>query len=420
MLMRAPLDIRSLVEARRPGHTLEAPFYTSREVFDLDLDLIFGRHWIFAGLEAEVPTPGDYRKIDIGAQSVILVRGDDGEMRAFHNICRHRGAQLVTAEHGRVIRFVCPYHQWTYKRDGTLINARQMGADFDKSCHGLKPVNLRSIGGLLFICLAERAPDDIDELASAIEPRLAPHDLRNTKVAAQMDLIEHGNWKLTMENNRECYHCQASHPELLNSFSEYSVGFDPGAASGRQQEEAKTYAEFAARTVADWEASGIPSSPVEHLKGRPSAFRTERLVLAGENKSQTMDSKIACRKLMGTITQPKLGGLHIHTQPNTWHHAMSDHALSFCVFPLSPDETLVRTTWLVHKDAVEGSDYDLENLTKVWKATNAQDAALVERTHAGVKSSAYEPGPYSPFTEYQVDDFVSWYIERLQAHFAAG
>jgi Rieske 2Fe-2S family protein len=416
MLMRAPLDIRQLVETRRAGYTLEAPFYTSREVFDLDLELIFGRHWIFACVEAEAPQPGDYRKLDIGTQSVILVRGDDGEMRAFHNVCRHRGAQLVTAERGRVIRFVCPYHQWTYKRDGELMVARQMGADFDKSCHGLKPVHLRSIAGLVFICLAEKAPADIDDLASALVPRLAPHDLRNAKVAAQIDLVERGNWKLTMENNRECFHCQASHPELLNSFSEFAVGFDPSAANARQREEAAAYAQTARETVAAWETKGFPSGPIEHLKGRPTAFRTERLVLAGENESQTMDSKIASRKLMGAIAEPKLGGLHIHTQPNSWHHAMSDHAISFCVLPLSPDETLVRTTWLVHKDAVEGQDYEVDNLTKVWVATNRQDAALVERTHAGVRSPAYEPGPYSPFTEGQVDDFVTWYVERLATY----
>jgi len=418
MLTRAPLDIRHLVETRKAGYTLEAPFYTSREVFDLDLAVIFGRHWIFAGLEAEAPQPGDYRRLDVGAQSVILVRGDDGAMRAFHNICRHRGAQLVSGESGRVIRFVCPYHQWTYKRDGTLIAARQMGADFEKSGHGLKPVHLRSIAGLVFVCLAEDAPTDIDDLAAALELRLEPHDLRNAKVAAQIDLVERGNWKLTLENNRECYHCQASHPELLNSFSEFAVGFDPAAASERQRQEADAYAQNARETVAAWEAQGYPSSPVEHLKGRASAFRTERLVLAGENESQTMDSRIACRKLMGGIAEKKLGGLHIHTQPNSWHHAMSDHMVSFCVLPLSPDETLVRTTWLVHKDAVEGEDYDVDNLTKVWVATNAQDAALVERTHAGVQSSAYEPGPYSRFTEGQVDDFVSWYIERLAHHCA--
>ena len=98
MLMRAPLDIRSLVEARRPGYTLEAPFYNSREVFDLDLDVIFGRHWLFAGVEAEVPTPGDYRKIDIGAQSVILVRGDDGEIS---RLSQHLPASGRAARNGR-------------------------------------------------------------------------------------------------------------------------------------------------------------------------------------------------------------------------------------------------------------------------------------------------------------------------------
>src|SRR5665213_2590997 len=110
MLMKAPPDLRYLIESRRPGHTLEAPLYTSREAFELDLEIIFGRHWIFVALEAEAPKPGDYRRLDIGQHSIILVRGDDGEMRAFHNVCRHRGAQLVSEPRGKVIRFVCPYH----------------------------------------------------------------------------------------------------------------------------------------------------------------------------------------------------------------------------------------------------------------------------------------------------------------------
>ena len=208
-----------------------------------------------------MPAAGDYRRIDIGAQSVILVRGDDGEMRAFHNICRHRGAQLVTAERGRVIRFVCPYHQWTYKRDGTLINARQMGADFDKSVHGLKPVHLRSIAGLLFICLAEKAPDDIGELAAAIEPRLAPHDLRNAKVAAQIDLVEHGNWKLTMENNRECYHCQASIRSLLELVQRIFGRLRPGRGELASRKRPRLMRNLPRRP-----------SPI----GKPQAFRRAR------------------------------------------------------------------------------------------------------------------------------------------------
>jgi Rieske 2Fe-2S family protein len=94
---------------------------------------------------------------------------------------------------------------------------------------------------------------------------------------------------------------------------------------------------------------------------------------------------------------------------------MSDHIVTFSVIPLSAGETLVRTKWLVHKDAKEGIDYDVKNLTAVWNATNDQDRALVEYSQRGAASSAYEPGPYSPYTEGLVEKFSDWYIQRLAA-----
>jgi Rieske 2Fe-2S family protein len=94
---------------------------------------------------------------------------------------------------------------------------------------------------------------------------------------------------------------------------------------------------------------------------------------------------------------------------------MADHAITFSTIPLGPDRTLVRTTWLVHADAVEGIDYDLDTMTKVWQATNDQDAVLVARAHQGISSPAYLPGPYGP-TEEQVEAFVNWYVTRLKAH----
>ena len=107
------------------------------------------------------------------------------------------------------------------------------------------------------------------------------------------------------------------------------------------------------------------------------------------------------------------------TQPNSWHHFMADHIVTFTVLPIAVDKTLVRTTWLVHKDAVEGVDYDVANLKAVWEATNEQDRRLVEEAQIGVASGAYEPGPYSPFTEELVEKFDNWYVERLRACSAA-
>ena len=167
-----------------------------------------------------------------------------------------------------------------------------------------------------------------------------------------------------------------------------------------------------------WEACGLPSSELDFLDTRVTSFRTQRLSLDRGGESQTMDGTVASKKLLGEFKQRDLGGLSFWTQPNSWHHFMSDHIVTFSVIPLDAHHTLLRTKWLVHKDAVEGKDYDLQKLTEVWRATNKQDGTLVEYTHRGSSGSAYRPGPYSPFTEGLVEKCTHWYIQRLQAELA--
>ena len=149
-----------------------------------------------------------------------------------------------------------------------------------------------------------------------------------------------------------------------------------------------------------------------------SGFRIEREPLDGAGESYTIDGTAACRTLLGTFDTPRLGRASMHTQPNGWYHFLSDHALVASALPVAVDRTLVRTTWLVHEDAVEGEDYDLDTLTSVWRATNEQDAVLCARAQRGVSTPGYEPGPYSR-SEYQVDAFVSWYVDRMREHVSA-
>lgn len=411
--------LQSLIAGRCPGHSLDAAFYTADDVFAADLELIFGRHWIQVGVEPDVPEPGDAFTVDIGPWSVLIVRDDDMKISAFHNVCRHRGAKLVDTEKATVGNLVCRYHQWTYRLDGKLLFAEHMGKGFDKSCHGLKPVHLRSLAGLLFICLAEDPPADFDDVARVMTPYLAPHDLANCKIAHQSDLIEKGNWKLTMENNRECYHCAGNHPELTIPLFAYGFGFSPEEVDATELLQAQRYDRMVSDLGARWEADGLPSRVVEHLDDMVTGFRTQRLPIDGSGQSQTLDTKVACRRLLGNLTDPQLGGLSFWTQPNSWHHFMSDHIVTFSVIPLDAHNTLVRTKWLVHRDAVEGVDYDIGNLTGVWEATNRQDADLVELAHVGARSPAYEPGPYSPYTEGLVDQFCNWYVSRLAAGLGA-
>ena len=136
------------------------------------------------------------------------------------------------------------------------------------------------------------------------------------------------------------------------------------------------------------------------------------VVMHGE--SMTMDGKPACKKLLGTLTDSDLGSVRLLNLPNSWNHLQGDHCIAFRVLPLSPQATLVTTKWLVHKDAVEGVDYDVERLSKVWLATNEQDRALAEHNQLGINSKAYEPGPYSQTIEFGVQSFIDWYTGEMQ------
>jgi glycine betaine catabolism A len=413
MLEMTPTRLQSLIRNRRVGHSLDAPFYTSPEVFAADMEAIFSRHWIYVGVEPDVPEAGDVARVDIGAASILIVRDDDGGVRAFHNVCRHRGSRLVDAEKTTVGNLVCRYHSWTYDLTGALIHAPHMGPDFDRSCMGLKPVHLRSLEGLLFVCVADDPPADFVDMARRMAPYIAPHRLRDTKIAFQSELIEPGNWKLTMENNRECYHCNANHPELTVPLFAYGFGFSPEEMDETELQSAKRYATLLADRHAEWEAAGLPSREIDELDTMLTGFRTERLPLDGEGESHTLDTRVACRLLLGDFTNAKLGGLSFWTQPNSWHHFLGDHIVTFSALPIDAGRTLVRTKWLVNKDAVEGVDYDLARLTEVWTATNAQDSDLVGICQRGAESPAYQPGPYSPNTEMLVEKFCTWYIGRM-------
>jgi glycine betaine catabolism A len=409
-------DLAAMVARRAVGYSLEASFYTSKEVYDLDLDVIFGKHWLFAATEAELAEPGDYVTVDIGAYSIIIVRDDDENVRAFRNVCRHRGSRILEDPCGSVGNLVCPYHQWTYRTDGSLIFAEGQAPTFDRARFGLKSVNVRTVAGLVLVCLADEPPADIDEVAAVIEPYLAPYRLQDTKVAHQIDLIEEGNWKLVMENNRECYHCDAGHPELIDAyfpFNRYSEGDVPP----RMRPVFERFMAAEARLKSACAATSIPLGTHRELDNRPTGYQLAHLPLDGAGASFGTAGAQVSRKLIGEITDPAFGDMTLHLQPNSWFHMLSDHAVVFRALPLAPDKTLVRSTWLVHADAVEGVDYDLDSLTAVWRATNDQDKAFVETVQRGVGDPGYEPGPYA-MVEDDVEAFDNWYIGRLREHFS--
>ncbi|WP_298814136.1 aromatic ring-hydroxylating dioxygenase subunit alpha [uncultured Roseibium sp.] len=400
--MYSDADILSLLMSRRPGYSLPQAFYIDEDVFQADMKNIWHKEWVFAVPSAELPKSGNYVTLQIGDYSIVVVRGSDGRIRAFHNSCRHRGSRICSAARGSAPKLVCPYHQWTYELDGSLLWARDMGPDFDPKQHGLKTVHCIDVSGMIFICLADAAPD-----TSALEKQasryLGPHDLTNLKVAHRSSIVEKGNWKLVLENNRECYHCSGSHPSLCRTFPD-----DPNLFGG---DDTKTTNE-ARQHISRCESAGLAS---RYVISQNEQWRFVRIPILGEAVSYTMDGKAAVSRRTGTIPFDHAGACLLFHYPNTWNHFLSDHVLMFRVLPIGPMEAEVTTFWLVHKDANEGVDYDLNRLTEVWIHTNNEDRQIIEENQRGIRSPAYEPGPYSPVQESGVIQFVEWYTRTLEA-----
>ncbi|SFH51032.1 aromatic ring-hydroxylating oxygenase subunit alpha [Modicisalibacter xianhensis] len=400
-LAKAREATADMLQARARNFSLPQPFYNDARLFALDMQEIFEKEWLFAGMTCEIPAKGSFMTLDVGSNPIIIVRGNDGHVHAFHNVCRHRGSRLCVKDKGKVAKLVCPYHQWTYELDGRLLFAgSDMGSDFDLASYGLKPVNVKTAGGFIFINLSENPPA-IDDFLVTLEHYLEPYQMDNVKVAVESSIVEQANWKLVIENNRECYHCNGSHPELLNSLQEFDDTEDPRATPA--------YKSLVARKQADWDNEQVPWQ----LKRFGKRNRLTRTPLLDGIVSMTMDGQPGCKKLMGRLTSPDMGSLRILHLPNSWNHFMGDHSIVFRVLPLGPQQTMVTTKWLVHKDAVEGVDYDPEQLRRVWDATNDQDRRLAEENQRGINSKAYQPGPYSETYEFGVIDFIDWYAERL-------
>ena len=388
--------------ARRPDHSLPQGLYTDTRAFDFDLEAIYSRSWLMAALECELPGPGSYLALKVGNYPVLLVRDKAGELRAFHNTCRHRGSILCQDGPGSVPKLVCPYHRWTYDLDGTLFAAGRMGESFDKSAHSLTPIALRRVAGALFICLADQPPA-FEDFGAQFAAYAGALDFSQLKLAATDFLVEEANWKLVMENARECYHCPTGHPELGQSFPVHMARhFDTVRNPGSEP-----FAEAMDR-------NGLPHAAIEG-----PWWQLARIALNAGSSSISMDGEPVCAKPLTHLNDGDVGSLRWALDPHMFAHATGDHVFVFTCTPVGPRETHVYSRWYVHKDAQEGTDYNLTSLKELWLKTNLQDKELAENNHRGVLSPGYRPGPYSLEAEALAVRFTDWYCDLAQDYVAA-
>jgi Rieske 2Fe-2S family protein len=406
-------DARALLErliaVHPPGHALQREFQTDPGIYQLDLERIWRRGWLFAGHTCQAKVPGDYFVFDIDTDSIIVIRGDDGHIAALHNTCRHRGMKVCQTQSGRVARIVCPYHQWSYARNGELVACGGMDkdGDLDRRDYGLHRVQAREVGGLIFVCLADDPPP-FEGAAEALGALLRPQGLERARIAASRSYEVHANWKLVWENNRECWHCNANHPQYIKANYDNAPIDDPALKHEIETQARATSDRLKADGLRiDYQEAGMVRFP------SPDCWWSiNRTPLVPGWMSESMDGRPVA-PLMGSYRTRDIGTLRMRTMPNFWNHSSADHAVSTRLAPAGPQKTLVQVQWLVHEDAVEGKDYILDALLPFWELTSEQDWDLCEKNQAGVNSSAFTPGPYSTKREYNVIRYMEWYLRQI-------
>lgn len=381
----------------RRGWSLPQPFYTDEILFRQDLDRVFFRYWLYAGHTGQLPKTGDYFTYQIGDESIVVVKNKAGDIRAFYNVCTHRGSRICLEPSGNARLLVCPYHQWAFTLDGDLkagqfMGGGQAGDEFDKADFGLRPVHVEVMEGFIFVSLAD-TPPDFGPMYRDVLPQLKPAGMTRAKIIHTETYDVWSNWKLITENFRECYHCAGAHPEYIRAV-EGTARFDP---------------DHGAACVRRWQQLGMVTDGVDFQAD--AWHHCQRYPFHQGYVTESLDGKPVA-PLMGDYTEADMGTFCIVTHPNFLFESSSDHALTMRMTPVSARHTRMTVTWFVNETAEEGRDYDVQNVTAFWQRTGEQDWKLCANNQAGVNSRAYRPGPYGN-RETAINTFQDWYLNQI-------
>jgi phenylpropionate dioxygenase-like ring-hydroxylating dioxygenase large terminal subunit len=399
--------LAGLIARQMPGWSLERDFYLDPGIERAERPVFWHRRWLFAAHGVELAQAGAFVTLDVAGEPVVLVRGRDGAVSAFANVCRHRGSRVCTREAGRTHRLVCPYHAWTYDLDGSLVSDVREHGVADGAALGLKRHHAVEIGGLVFVSLADDPPD-IAEMRAAFEKRLAPQGLARARIAKRVDYRVAANWKVVFENNRECLHCPVTHREYIRA------NYDIHLTDPRRAEE------IARRVDAEatrWAGLGL-EGPTLASDMTAAWWRANRTPLVPGFVTESLDGA-PVSTVMGDYTTHDVGTLRMTLFPNFWMHGSGDHAVTTRLLPDGAGGTLVRVTWLVDARAEEGRDYSLDRLMPFWQLTSEQDWEICENVQRGLVSAHYRPGPFSQVKERNVAQFVAWYLAEMRGSAAS-
>ncbi len=348
----------SFVKASASGQkTLDARWYRSPDVFELEGEHVFSHEWICVGRLEKLSRPGDFFVAEVARESLIVVKDQHGDVRAFYNVCRHRGTRICEAQSGHFSGSIqCPYHAWTYGLDGALKVARNM-TDVEGFSTADFPLHEARVGvweGFIFVCLSEWTAD-FEEAFAPLIGRFRRWHIGELRTARTIHYDIHANWKLIFQNYSECYHCPLVHPQLDK--------LSP-SDSGRND-------------LCEGQFLGGYSELRNHGASLTTTGATARPPV-GEVDGADID-----RVYYYTIFPSMLLSLH------------PDYVMVHYAKPVAPDRTLVDCAWLFDPQTMSRSDFDPSDAVEFWDLTNRQDWHVNELTQKGIESRAYTPGLYA-------------------------
>lgn len=357
---------RKPLERLEPG--LPAAWYSDAAHYQHELETFWYAKWVAVAREEEISSPGDWRAVRIGTQSLILVR--DSELKAFYNTCRHRGSVLCTEERGSFPRkrIVCPYHSWTYDLAGRLVATprRMETPDFDMKRFPLHEVAVKTWGGFVFACLEGNPPFDVPA-------KYGNYGFEKLRIGKRIVADVQANWKLLAENFSECFHCPPVHPELCRVVTAYQ---DAGA----------------------WGLQ--PSQKSEYKAGAAT------LTMDGTSRLNAFEDLNEEERRILYVPEMVLPNLFLNIQP--------DYVNSHLMFPTGPQSVRIVYDWLFEPRHLPLSDDDLAHYVALWDITNKQDARNCEWQQQGMQSRAFEHGWYVP-QEFDCHRFAEWIRAGLVA-----
>ena len=394
-------EITALIDAQAARTSLDQAFYTDNDIYQREIEEIYLKSWLYAGHLSEIPRIGDWFLFEMAGESVIIVRSSDTEVSALLNVCRHRGSKICLENRGCSKKLVCRYHGWSYSLDGRLHSAAHMPDDFDKSAIKLKKIHTEILEGMVFINFSEK-PATFEPVREDLTDCLRPYRLDQAKVAHRQTWSINANWKLSVENYTECYHCAPSHPEYTRGHSLAR----PSARSTAMMEEVMSRAG----------ACGLSEKAVSRVyldePGFGSGYAYERYSMWRGHITGSEDGQPVA-PLMGEIKDYDGGTTDFQVGPVTFALAYCDYVVIYRFTPVSLNRSECDITWLVNGDAEEGTDYDIARLTWLWDVTTVADKRIIEYNAEGVSSRYYEPGPYSKMEEFTWK-FMSWYLQAIR------